>query len=1345
MTSPPPPDAPEEHGFFHSFKGRLRRVKDSMKSPDSSSRGSGLLSPSSSSFRLLSRSRSTTPMPGARPLLRDSGERAPDPSPEPPAEVSLTITAIANPQKSPGNTAWSRLENSLRTLEKSTKSIPGINSALNALIGCLDVVQSAASNQEDYEQLAEELTSMANALNQYTGELGSGTSNTSIANIVQSIEDQIVGIQQEQERSTLGRFLDATRTQEDVMRSYRRIGKLFRQLQCQVTLKIGSGVQDQLETSLLRGMLPVDDARYNSSYSMTIKRRGCTPETREKIHKDLQDWVVDPDGAKVYWMSGMAGTGKTTIAYSLCEWLERTNRLGASFFCSRISSTCHSLSRIVPTLAYQFARYSPVFLSALCASLMDNRDAGTLNVVQQFEHLIQKPVLEAKDAIPDSVVLVIDALDECDDGYSVHLLLGVLLQVARLLPLKFFVASRPEYVILDRMMARGGTARSIMHLHDIEQSIVEEDIKTYLTDAFSSMSPPPSPKQIETLAKRAGKLFIYAATVVRYIHPKVIPVNSSARLEAMLKATRTGDGRTEDKYKELDRLYTTVLDAAFNEELGTEETNCMRRVLWAIICMKEPVTGDTIASLVNFSELRVWAALQSLRSVVHIPENGGLISALHASFPEFMLDQTRSRKFHCNESQSNEILAHRCFEIMGSELRFNICDLRSSYLMDDQVADLETWIMQCISPTLSYTCRYWGSHLQLAAPSDALEHMLKEFLLDRLLFWVEVLSLKHCVGIGVPMLHQVQTWLRIQGTQDEIQKRVADARNFVTWFAANPCSRSTPHIYISALPLCAKSSWVYQHYFQRTTGLPSISISQHDEAVLAIWSVESAVNSVAISPDGNRMASGSDDGSVGVYDMHTGAVVAGPFQGHTDMVWSVAFSPDGRHIASGSADNTVIVWDAFTGRIVTGPLKKHTSVVHSVDFSPDGRHLVSGSSDKTIIVWDTYTGAITLGPLEGHSEDIMSVAFSPDGRLIASSSLDLTIRLWDASTGAPIAEPLTGHTDRVYMVAFSPDGSKLASCSYDKTIRVWDVKGGTIVGLPFTGHKAGVWPIAFSHDGRWIASGGLDGDSTIIIWETVTGSVVLGPLSGHMEVVRSVGFTPDNTRIVSSSDDDTIRIWDVQPESRTLGQKNPRDLSVGPVAFLHDHPQLISSSSASSLKLWDIHTGVNIPREFEGQAEIETLYSIAVSPQDTLVAAGANDLSVRVWRILTGNPVCQPLRGHKGPVRCLGFSSDGAQLCSHRRSPQIIRWRIGRGHEWIARGHTSDIALHMRQIQPAVVTHSLMQLRFVRHGSLRGDTGFVLAFQYANISYLEMTCIHTPTTTGSLRLCGIDRERVGYY
>ncbi|KEP46108.1 vegetative incompatibility protein HET-E-1 [Rhizoctonia solani 123E] len=958
----------------------------------------------------------------------------------------------------------------------------------------------------------------------------------------------------------------------------------------------------------------------------------------------------------------MAGTGKTTIAYSFCEWLEKTNRLGASFFCSRISSTCRSLNKIVPTIAYQLARYSPAFRSTLCAALEDNPDAGTLNVLQQFEELMQLPLSNVEGAMPDNVVIVIDALDECDDGFSVRLLLNVLLKFAERLPLRFFVSSRPEHVIWERMTSQGGTARSIVHLHDIEESIVEGDIKKYLSEKLGNMNPAPSSKQIELLARRSRNLFIYAATVVRYIYPEGVPVDSSARLDSMLEAVMNSKLSSKNKYEDLDRLYTAVLSAAFDEQLDDDEKDRMRCVLWTIVCAREPVGAATLATLACLTERQVWSAIQSLRSVVHVPEDNSLISTLHASFPEYMLDNQRSKGFYCDESKLNTTLVHRCFDIMKSELRFNICQLENSYLADDQVSDLEARVVRCISPTLSYACRYWSSHLRLSSAKDNASQMLLDFLFDRFLFWMEVLSLSRCIGIGATMMQQAQTWLRqMNDNSDEVQKQVSDARNFVTWFAANSCSRSTPHIYISALPLCAKSSWVYQHYIQRTTGLASTCIGQHDEAVLAIWGLESIVYSVAISPDGNRLASGSNDGSVRVYNIHTGAVVAGPFQGHTESVFSVAFSSDGRHIASGSHDETVRVWDAQTGRIVTGPLHKHTDAVLSVAFSPDGRYLVSASDDRTIIVWDTYTGAVAIGPLEAHSDEIFSVAFSPDGQLIASSSYDQTIRLWKASTGAAVAEPLRGHTDQVNTVAFSSDGTKLASCSDDKTIRVWDIKAGTTVGLPFTGHTGPVWSIAFSHDGRWIASGGTRADNNIIVWDTFTGSVVLGPLSRHMADVNSVAFTPDDTRLVSTSDDRTIRIWDIQPQNQAPGQKGARELSVGPVAFLRDRTQLISCTSTGLLKVWNVHTGTAIPLEFEGQTEAAMLHTIAISLQDTLLAVGANDLTIRVWSILTGKLVWHLVTGLKSPIRCLGFSPDGAQLCSGADDASLTVWDIDTG------------------------------------------------------------------------------------
>jgi len=414
------------------------------------------------------------------------------------------------------------------------------------------------------------------------------------------------------------------------------------------------------------------------------------------------------------------------------------------------------------------------------------------------------------------------------------------------------------------------------------------------------------------------------------------------------------------------------------------------------------------------------------------------------------------------------------------------------------------------------------------------------------------------------------------------------------------------------------------------------------------------VVSVAFSPDGKTIASGSYDGTIILWDVANGQPIGNLIQASKGFIRSIAFSPDGKTIASGGDDNAVILWDVETRRPIGLPLIGHSNTVYNLAYSPDGKMLATGSFDNTVILWDVETQKIIGEPLTGHTNQVYCVAFSPDGKLLASGGVDNTIILWDVETQQPIGDPLTGHSQRVTSVAFSPDGKMLASGSYDSTIILWDVQSRQALGQPLRRHSNSVRSVTFSPDGKLLASGSYD--HTIILWDVETHQPISQPFTGHSDDVKNVAFSPDGSMLASGSDDTTIILWNVQ-QNLPIGYRIEGDLDmVLSVALSPDGKTIASGSNDSTITLWDLEKRKPIGQPLVGHSD--RVYSVAFSPDGKILASGSYDKTIILWDVETRQPIGGPLKGHSGVVTSVAFSPDGKTLASSSVDKTIILWDV---------------------------------------------------------------------------------------
>jgi WD40 repeat protein len=433
-----------------------------------------------------------------------------------------------------------------------------------------------------------------------------------------------------------------------------------------------------------------------------------------------------------------------------------------------------------------------------------------------------------------------------------------------------------------------------------------------------------------------------------------------------------------------------------------------------------------------------------------------------------------------------------------------------------------------------------------------------------------------------------------------------------------------------------------------------------------------AVKSVAFSPDGKTLASGSLDGTVRLWDVNTYQQIGGPLASHIGYVFSVAFSPDGKTLAAGGADGRVRLWDVGTHRQIGGPLAGHTGAVSSVAFSPDGKTLADGSDDG-VRLWDVGTHRQIGGPLAGHTGAVSSVAFSPDGKILAVGSSG-TVRLRDTRTGHQIGSFATpaGTGDTIQSVAFSPDGKTLAAAGFGPG-PVWllDVPAGRKIGsLTSPGVGTMIYSVAFSPDSKTLA--GATSNGTVVLWGIATQQQIGAPLAGHTGVVASVAFSPDGNTLASAGEDHTVRLWDVATGHQIAALDTTNIAGSGSVVLSPDG-KMLAAAGSRAVRLWDVATGHQIGAPLVGHTG--NVLSVTFSPDGKTLAGGSDDHTVRLWDVASGHQIGAPLAGHTGDVVSVAFSPDGKTLASASYDHTVRLWDMAAHHQIGAplAGHTSDV------------------------------------------------------------------------
>ncbi|KAJ0136329.1 putative beta-glucosidase K [Fusarium oxysporum f. sp. albedinis] len=1011
---------------------------------------------------------------------------------------------------------------------------------------------------------------------------------------------------------------------------------------------------DKVDHSLIMSALPIAvGAAYNSYPEQD--NNICLKNTRTELLQDIDDWLSDTNALTIFWLQGMAGTGKSTIARTVATNWDKCNYLGASFFFKRGGGDRGNLSCFYTTIASQLAARNPSLASSIKAAIDQDPFITSKVAEEQFDKLILEPILKLQPTNRASIAIVIDALDECDGDENIKRLVKILTraQLVSNVRMRVFITSRPELHVRLGFRAVAGSYQDFV-LHEIPKDIIKRDIQIFFMENLNKIREEynisvedsrkladtwPGPENTMSLVEKAVPLFIFAATVCRFISQR-----RSASPDDQLQKVLAFDAKSQES--KLNATYLPALEQQLEDLSLREQDQAIEnfhQVVGTIILLEASLAVPALAKLIDVSEESIYNRLDVLHSVLNYPMTSEFpVRLLHLSFRDFLLDPEKKgiSRFWVDEKKRHEQIAAGCLRILNSSLKEDICNIVAPGTMRSVVpSDL---IASCISIELQYACRYWVNHLGKAPKSAISSEEVLLFLERHLLHFLECLSLIGRLSELYDMIIGLQDIARANGCTNLYELLVDIHRFLQTNFTI--VDQYPLQLYSSLRYTIPSTSLIHPIFANNKpcwiVKLPNPS-SDWDQRQHVLEGHEVEVTAVSFSLDSTHMASLSEDGNLRVWRLDTGECIREIWIGEftSNPFTHVAISTNPMWVLT-CIDNQLRFWRGDTAELV-GEYELSTEHLHKPQLSPCAQYcsFIDASNHVVVLLINSvshlrqiYLKDSSIVCTDNEGTDTF-LAFSPDSKHIATFS-DISYGeslVWDIRSGHCIRKyqnktiiEISSRkpwfrsfsfglcAEGLMMVAFCPFES-------EKQIDIIGVPYGSLI-QTLNGHNGKIESTSFLKEGTILGSSCSKGE--IRTWDIEAG--VCLTLFLPFGASTDISISPNYQMACSFYRKQTITIIWNSLNRLSIATRNSED-SIARLALSADTTLAASIFASGILKVWEVLTGECIFYFDDdsynwGEADLPWLtpnFEYILFPTDSTAIVNISR-RVRVWKIKTG-------------------------------------------------------------------------------------------------------------------------------